>query len=97
MFYQSVRLLHHYFHKLFLLFDYNLTLKLGIWEIYDELTLNGQCPRLFTLISRFDLAGFQHAMHPNGNRYQLGPSFTSRRYQIPHFGIDQRCHYLKGF
>ena len=64
---------------------YLITIELrnfGILEIYDELTLNGQCPILFTQISRFDLAGFQHALHPYGNRYQLGPSFPSRRYQI---------------
>ena len=51
----------------------------SIWEIYEELTLNGQCPILVTKISRFDLAGFQHALHLYGNRYQLGPSFLSRR------------------
>ena len=45
--------------------------------IYDELTLNGQCPILVTLVSRFDLAGFQHALHLYGNKYQLGPSFLS--------------------
>ena len=45
MFYdQSIRLLHHYFHRLFRLIDNDWLRKFCI----DEFTLNGQCPILVT-------------------------------------------------
>ena len=37
--------------RLFLLFDYDWLRNFGIWEIYDELTLNGQCLTLHVNLS----------------------------------------------